>query len=66
MSDILDYLNLPNWMDESIKVLYRELRLLSHIGHSPNSMENHLSDEHYDDFNKIRVNVLSHSRIYLR
>jgi len=54
MSDILEYFNLPDWMDGRIRALYRR------ITPSPSPVEISPSLEYYDDLNKIRDHVLSH------
>jgi glycosyltransferase domain-containing protein len=60
MANILDDLRLPNWVDEGIRTTYRRLFV-------PKQMHGHpifsdTSSKHYDDFNKIRLHVLSYSK----
>jgi len=60
MGDILDYLRLPDSIDKSVRRLYTKLtrprRTKKYfIEMSPSSKD-------YDDFNKIRLHVLSHSK----
>lgn len=64
MKDILDYLRLPDWMDRGIRRSYRELTRLSRT--KKYSIDMSPSSEYYDDFNKIRLHVLSHSKINLK
>ena len=62
ISDSLDSFNLPDWMDERIRALYRKLFLPRQIDDSLFPMEINPSSECHDDFNKIRDHVLSHSK----
>lgn len=59
----LDYLNLPDWMDERIRALYRKLFLPRKMDDSLIPAEIPPSSECYEDFNKIRHHVLAHSQM---
>lgn len=62
MGLILDSSRLPDWLVERIRVLFRKLSPIRQI-HDPRiSIEISPSSEYYDDFNKIRLHVLSHSK----
>ena len=62
MSDILDYLRLPDWMDEGIRSGYRKLFLPKQMRMDDfRSSVDVPSSKYYDDFNKIRLHVLSYS-----
>ncbi len=62
MSNILDYLRLPEWMDEGIRSGYRKLFLLKQMQMKDfQGSVDVPSSKYYDDFNKIRLHVLSYS-----
>ena len=56
MIEVLDYLRLPDWLDGGIRALYRRL----FVPKMPTDEDIHPS--YYDDFNKIRLHVLSFSK----
>lgn len=59
-SNILDYLRLPDWMDEGIRSLYRKLFVFSkqiRMDNLRRSVDNP-SSKYYDDLSKIRRHVL--------
>jgi hypothetical protein len=63
MKYILDYLELPDWVDEGIRVLYRKLFLPKQMQMDDfRSSMDIPSSKYYDDFNKIRLYVLSYSK----
>ena len=59
MANFLDNLRLPNWIDEGIRTSYRRLFVPKQRNDSPIFSDN--SSKYYDDFNKIRLHVLSYS-----
>ena len=62
MSNALDYLRLPDWIDEGIRTLYRKLFLSKQM--RMDDFRSHMDisySKYYDDFNKIRLHVLSYS-----
>lgn len=64
MSNILNYLRLPDWMDEGIRSLYRKLFVFSkqiRMDDFQRSVDNS-SSKYYDDFSKIRRHVLSYAK----
>jgi len=64
MSNILDYLRLPDWMDGGIRSLYRKLFVFSkqiRMDDFQRSVDNP-SSKYYDDFSKIRYHVLFYSK----
>lgn len=56
MGDTLDFLNLPDWMDNGIRKSYRKLFS------PPGEVDISPSSKYYDDCNKIRLHVLSYPR----
>ncbi len=63
MSGILDYLELPDWIDRGIRTLYRKLFPSKRIQMDDfRSSMDVPSSKYYDDFNKIRIQVLSYSK----
>jgi glycosyltransferase domain-containing protein len=63
MSNALDYLRLPDWIDEGIRTLYRKLFLSKQM--RMNDFQSSVdvpSSKYYDDFNTIRLHVLSYSK----
>ena len=66
MAGILDYLRLPDWIDKRIRALYRVLFLAKQKPDSSFSVDISPAYEYYEDLNKIRLHVLSCSKIDLR
>ena len=60
MANILDNLRLPNWVDDRIRTSYSRLFVPKQKGDFP--IFSDTSSKHYDDFNKIRLQVLSYSK----
>ena len=56
MIEVLDYLRLPDWLDGGIRALYRRL----FVPKMPTDED--IPPSYYDDFNKIRLHVLSFSK----
>ncbi len=63
IKDILDNLGLPDWLDRGIRSSYRELTRSSRT--KKHSLDMSPSSKYYDDFNRIRLHVLSRSKISL-
>ena len=61
MGHMLDYLNLPDWLDRGIRRPYT--RLTESRSTRKASIDMSPSSKHYDDFNKIRQHVLASSGI---
>lgn len=59
MSDVLNHLRLPDWVDEGVRASYRKIFLPKQIADFPCFSDD--SSKYYDDFNKIRLHVLSYS-----
>jgi glycosyltransferase domain-containing protein len=55
-----DHLRLPDWLDKGIRVPYRKLFLLKQTNDFP--IFSDTSSQYYDDFDKIRLHVLSYSK----
>jgi len=63
VSNALDYFRLPDWIDEGIRTLYRKLFLSKQMRMDDfQSSVDVPSSKYYDDFNKIRLHVLSYSK----
>jgi len=63
MSNALDYLRLPDWMNGEIRMLYGKLFVPKQIRMQDfMSSVDRPSSKYYDDFNKIRHYVLHHSK----
>ena len=63
MSNALDYLRLPDWMNDEIRMLYRKLFVPKQMRmHDFMSSLGRPSSKYYDDFNTIRHYVLHHSK----
>ena len=61
VSNALDYLRLPDWIDEGIRTLYRKLFLSKQMRMEYfRSSVDVSSSKYYDDFDKIRLHVLPH------
>lgn len=60
MANILDNLRLPNWVDDRIRTSYSRLFVPKQRNVFP--IFSDTSSKHYDDFNKIRLQVLSYSK----
>ena len=56
MIEVLDYLRLPDWLDGGIRALYRRL----FVPKMPTDED--IPPSYYEDFNKIRLHVLSFSK----
>jgi len=60
MGKKLDHLRLPDWIDKVIRAPYRKLFLPKQMNDFP--IFSDTSSQYYDDFNKIRLHVLSYSK----
>lgn len=60
MGKKLDHLRLPDWIDKGIRELYRKLSLPKQMNNFP--IFSDTSSQYYDDFDKIRLHVLSYSK----
>ncbi len=67
MNEVLSHLNLPNWIDNGVRGLYRKLfpqkNITSYISDFPVSSDISPASRYYPDFNRIRLHVLAHSGI---
>jgi glycosyltransferase domain-containing protein len=61
---VLDHLKLPDWMNERMRKLYRNLFLLIRMRTDgcENSVDTAASKYYYDDLNKMRLRVLTYSQ----
>lgn len=57
---LLDFLNLPDWLDKGLRRSYTELTRSRRS--EKYSIDMSPSSKYYDDFNKIRLHVLSYSK----
>ena len=60
MKKKMDHLRLPDWIDKGIRVPYRKLFLPKQMNDFP--IFSNTSSKYYDDFDKIRLHVLSYSK----